>query len=662
MFPRDRSMFAGLLVGVLAVALSVAGPKSRAAEPPSSTVTTRPAHPPIAAFAHLPAMSFPQLSPNGAHILNLAPIDGRNRVFVRTLKDGTVGAPKEVHMDGVPASWATWVNDRRILVGVRFPGQRGNIPTVETRLLAIDLDGTNPLRLEHQPPRGRPPIQIQDDVVDLLPDDDEHILVALPAKGFGFPDVFKMNVYTGRARRVQKSRHRIERWMTDLDGQVRLGIASLFRQITVYARPVGAKKFVPIYSYEDGTDPAFLPMALAARSNTLFVISDYAGDKRAVYEFDIAKRTFGRKLFGRDDVNVTDVAVDRLRQSLRGFGFTVHRRHVAYVDKRYKSWQARLDQRFPDASNRILSSSSDNRLHIVVSSRETRPGTYYLWRRSDDSFTLLGRRYPDLPEDALAEMRPVTYRARDGLRIPAYLTLPHGANGRKLATVVYPHGGPSSRTARRFYFIGQFLANRGYAVFQPNFRGSTGFGRTFKRAGHGEWGMAMQNDLSDGIRWLIAKGIADPNRICMVGGSYGGYAALMAAALTPDLVKCVVSLNGVSDLALWVVHRAPFADAAELTITLGEKAALPDALAAISPITYADRFTVPVLLAHGDQDRRVLVSQSQKMAAALAAAGRDYRLVILKGSDHRVTFGPARRLFLSELEAFLNRYLGRQGD
>lgn len=645
-------MSAGLLGGVLSVALLFA------TAPHGATAGTPPPRLPIEAFAHLPAMSFPQLSPDGSHLLHLAPVDGRNRVFVRAIENGTVGPAKEVGLGTVPVAWATWVNNRRILVGIRFPGLRRNIPTVETRLLAVDLDGTDPLRLERRVPPGRAPVQIQDDIVDLLPEDDEHILVALPAKGFGYPDVYRMNVYTGRARRVQKSRHRIEQWITDLGGEVRLGTASLFREITVYARPVGSRKFVPVHTYEDGTDPAFLPMALAAGSNTLYVISDHAGDKRAVYEFDIARRTFGRRLFGREDVDITDVVIDRATRAVLGFGFTVDRRHIHYLDERYRAWQALLDRRFPDATNRIISSSRDRRLHVVVSARETRPGDYYLWDVGEDRFTLLGQRYPELPEAALAEMRPVAYEARDGLRIPAYLTLPPGIDARPLPTVIYPHGGPSSRIARRFYFIGQFLANRGYAVFQPNFRGSTGFGRAFKQAGHGQWGMAMQDDLVDGIRWLIARGIADPERICIVGGSYGGYAALMAAALTPELIKCAVSLNGVSDLAAWVADRAPFADAAELTITLGDKAAAPEALAAISPITYAERFTVPVLLAHGDQDRRVLVSQSRNMAAALAAAGRDHRLVILEGSDHRVTYGPARRLFLRELEAFLDRYLG----
>lgn len=271
----------------------------------------------------------------------------------------------------------------------------------------------------------------------------------------------------------------------------------------------------------------------------------------------------------------------------------------------------------------------------------------------------LGARYQKLLPADIGPVRPVRFKAADGLELGGYLTLPNGAEAKNLPLVVLPHGGPASRDTPDFDWWAQAVASRGYAVLQVNFRGSDGFGWNFLQAGFGEWGRKMQTDLSDGVRHLAAEGVIDPARVCIVGGSYGGYAALAGAALDTGVYRCAVSFAGVSDLrrfVQWSKNQNGDAALRYWTRFMGAEAARDPALTEISPAAHADKVTIPVLLIHGRDDTVVPLEQSQIMAEALERAGKPYELVVQKGEDHWLSRGETRLEMLQATMAFVEEH------
>ena len=280
---------------------------------------------------------------------------------------------------------------------------------------------------------------------------------------------------------------------------------------------------------------------------------------------------------------------------------------------------------------------------IVAVQGPRQPPVYYFLDRVKHEATEILSAYPELTATDLGEMKPYPYVARDGQRIPAYLTLPPGKPAKNLPTVIMPHGGPDARDVMGFDWWAQFLANRGYAVLQPNYRGSKGYGRKFTEAGLHQWGLGMQNDITDGVKKLIADGITDPKRICIVGASYGGYAALAGAAFTPDLYACAMSFAGVSDLNEFLfAQRSDTGEYSQSvsfwTSRIGSDWDDSKKLQDTSPALHAEQVKCPVLLMHGEGDTTVRIKQSELMYDALKAAHKDVEFIRFSGEDHYLNF------------------------
>jgi dipeptidyl aminopeptidase/acylaminoacyl peptidase len=306
----------------------------------------------------------------------------------------------------------------------------------------------------------------------------------------------------------------------------------------------------------------------------------------------------------------------------------------------------------------VAGESTDGAVRLIHTRSPTDPGSYYIYRDASGKMTLIARGNEALRDYTLAPMDYGTYRARDGLEIPAYVTWPPGRQRRALPLVVMPHGGPFQRDHWEYNFLAQYLANRGYVVLQPNFRGSTGYGKSFMERGYQQLGKAMQDDLDDGAGWLVMSGQVDPRRVCMVGWSYGGFAAQVAAYRNPDLYRCAVSIAGVSDLAELIrydqrVLLGPvfqrWQAALQGELPLGD-------LAAVSPRQRAAEVRAPLLLVHGTADYRVPVRQTTLMGEALAAAGRTAEVVTIEGGDHSLTGEEQRLKLLEVLDRFLQRH------
>jgi dipeptidyl aminopeptidase/acylaminoacyl peptidase len=314
-----------------------------------------------------------------------------------------------------------------------------------------------------------------------------------------------------------------------------------------------------------------------------------------------------------------------------------------------------IDAALPGRSNRLLQFTADGSHYLLYSSGNAIPGQFMVGDRASGQLSLLAAQYPEIAPQATSPKQALTLKARDGLVLPAFLTLPKAGPMQALPAVILPHGGPISADTLDFDPLAAFLADRGYAVLQVNFRGSAGLGFEYRNAGLQRWGREMQDDLSDAVRWLVERGTADPKRVCIVGGSYGGYAALMGGASTPGLYRCVVSLAGVSDLPELASWRAKYVNGrAVFERQVGGDS---DALKQTSPRRLAAQFQAPVLLVHGTDDRSVPYAQSVAMDEALAKAGKPHQLVTLEGGDHFLSHAADRLRFYRELESFLAQQL-----
>ena len=323
------------------------------------------------------------------------------------------------------------------------------------------------------------------------------------------------------------------------------------------------------------------------------------------------------------------------------------------------TWKRRYDtfmKAIPGQQAIIVSTdASGEKLVFSVQGKDHGPA-FYLFDSAKPSIVNFGRLYGGLEDSRVVAKQPVSYKSRDGLQIPAYLSLPHEGTA-PYPTVILPHGGPIARDSAEFDYWSQFLVTRGYAVLQPNFRGSSGYGRSFMEAGYSQWGQKMQDDIIDGLQWMVTEKIADPKKVCIVGGSYGGYAALVAAYQTPDRFNCAVSFAGVSDMRrlLFGMRNAIGGQRATNRIVTNVKGW--SSLENISPITNVDKIAVPLLLVHGDEDDRVAVKQSRDLVAKLEKTGAEYQYLELEGGDHFLSLENHRIEFFSQMDAFLSENL-----
>jgi dipeptidyl aminopeptidase/acylaminoacyl peptidase len=325
--------------------------------------------------------------------------------------------------------------------------------------------------------------------------------------------------------------------------------------------------------------------------------------------------------------------------------------------------QVALEAAYPRQSVSILSKDDSGSNFVVLSDGPQNPPTLSLYTPANHQTKIVEETYPSLKPTDLGEQKPYPYTARDGIAIHAYLTLPPGRAPHDLPTVIFPHGGPEDRDMLRFDWWAQFMASRGYAVLQPNFRGSSGYGLDFIKAGDGEWAGKVQYDVQDGVKKLIADGVADPKRICIVGGSYGGYLALAGATFSPDLYACAISYAGPSDLDR-ALYRLTSFDSEDVSIWKRRIGADVDSsmLDRVSPANYADRVKIPVLLLHSEKDTTVPIMQSEIEEKALQRAGKQVEFDILPGDDHYLEFADTRVELLRKVEAFLAAHIGNAAD
>ena len=611
-------------------------------------------------FGTLPDIGSVRLSPDGtraAAIANIVTEDFTGKIVLKQNLETGEQRPLVSLPDGeYKINWIRWATDKKLLVSFRTREAILGTPFTSTRLMVVDVDtreaknAINPgtLRRAHWVP------QFQDRVVDLVPEDDDHILLQADLEQHNRPGVYRVNLNSGRTKRVQRGRNHVDRWLTDRQHRVRIGVYQDETTMRVYEQDVDGKNSRLLWEYEVLAGEDVIPKGFAADPNILYVNAYHEG-RLAIFRVDLSDPALAMQLVYSDE---------RLDVTGRLIYSPKHKDVVGIrtgIGGNYEFWSAEhrsllraVNRALPEYSNAIVSLSRDEQRIVFLSESDTEAGTYFYLDRSTMQMSQIATRYKALKPELMAEKTAVRYAARDGVSIQAFVTYPNNVEPQNLPTIILPHGGPISFDSDGFDYWTQFFANRGYAVMQMNFRGSAGFGYDFMAAGFRNWGLEMQDDVTDATQWLIDKGIADPERICIVGGSYGGYAALMGAAKTPALYRCVVSFAGVTDLLglLTASRRYSNSDVAEIQIGNRRRD-----LKARSPVTFAEDIDVPVLLIHGDKDVVVQVSQSRRMAKALERADKDVVYIEQPGGDHHLSTNQQRLEALSAMETFLAEHL-----
>jgi dipeptidyl aminopeptidase/acylaminoacyl peptidase len=629
---------------------------------------------PLEVFAEPPAMSFPTLSPSGHHLAYIKASKGQLSVVICELQtDGGCRNQQVQNLQDVAVRTLRWANDDRLLLSVVVTKKINKEMTDISRVLAIGRDLSNPVILM----RGSSQIWRYynlADIVDLLPKSKDYILMSAPFRRTGRAtthNLYKVNLTTGKMSLVYKGSSNTASWMTDLNGvpRIRWDYDEERNALELYVREGNSDDWNKVGEFNEREIPDLDFIGLTERPDTAIVVSRQASDRAGLFEFNLLSKQLGKSLYQHTEVDVGQPVRRSMRDEHTGRVVSVFyadhdRVRTKYLDPELEKIQSEIDAKLSEASERILMAWSRDRTKVIVmTSGPTDPGTYYLYQRSTGSLAEFGKAHPGVTSGQLAQTRRADYVARDGLKIPAYLTLPAGASAGKLPLVIVPHGGPWARDYIEFDWWIQAMASRGYAVLQMNFRGSDGYGREYERRGFREWGLKMQDDISDGLKKVTADGIADPNRVCIVGWSYGGYAALAGGALTPDLYKCVASMAGVSDLMELLDHEKEKRGSDSLIYKtlvqrIGDPRADKDRLVSTSPARLASRFAAPVLLMHGTDDETTPIAQSQLMQNALSVAGKQVKFVEFEGEEHSLEDPASRLRFLRELESFLAAHIG----
>ena len=624
-----------------------------------------------AAFGAREAAANMDISPDGKRVVYVGPGPGRmSLVFSANLETGDVKPILRASGDPETIERCSFAGNSRIVCrysgAVRDTGQIIGF----SRMISLNLDGTEVKELGQRRSDYDARIrQFDGGVIDWLPGDSESVLmtrdfvpevgkigshIVRSDDGLG---VVRINVRTLKFDIIERPNINASGYMSDGRGNVRImwidetSPEGLLTGRTRYRyRTAKSRNWELLADY--GTD--VVPLAVEAESDSLYLLKPVDG-RNALFRVKLDGTLAATKIAVNAKVDIDDVVRAGDGQRIVGYTYIDDRRHVVYFDEEYKKLASGLSKALPHLPIvDFVGASADSQHLLLFAGGDSDAGKYYIYEKAKRSLAEVMPARPELGARALASVKPVSYPAADGTLIPAYLTLPPGSSGKNLPAVVLPHGGPSSRDEWGFDWLAQFLAARGYAVIQPNYRGSSGYGESWMvENGFKSWRTSI-GDISSSAKWLAAQGLADPKRIAILGWSYGGYAALQGAATDPSLYKAVIAVAPVTDLQMLKDEAQGYTNSRTQARFIGSGPHIQEG----SPLRLASAISAPVLLVHGDMDANVGVSQSRKMNDALKGAGKTIEYLEFKGLEHSLKDGNARRQMLTKIGELLQRTIG----
>lgn len=618
------------------------------------------AAPSVTAYGKLPALSQLSLSPDGKHLASVRPYKGEKILVVQNLEGKglppvliqTIRDPKS--NDEIVAYF--WVSNERIIIfiqGLKLVG-KGSVKNlmVQTEIVGVNRDASN-MQLLSESGTGSAPREWYG-IVDILRDDPDHVLVEGRNSNYE-GNVYKLNVNNGNLAPVIRGNYSSYLYSTDFTGEPRIRYNWDYGEHEGFPhfRNPGSHQWQPLFTGEGADDYDYVEFARDPNTIIASKINDEGWTE--LYSYKLKEQTFGPMLTSFEGKEFGGLVNDRATGDHIGYWVAKDYFKAVYSDLQRKQISAGVEGALPGQHITLVSADMAGKKFVVAASTESDPTTYYLYDTETGRMSSLGSQYPTLEGKPGYEVRKITYAARDGMEIPAYLTLPGGPGPHK--TVILPHGGPLARDYMTFDTWAQALASQGYAVLQPNYRGSTGLGFKHEKAGYGEWGLKMHDDLVDGTRFLIDQGITRRDHICIVGWSYGGYAAIRAATLNDDkLFRCAVVAAAVVDVK-HLLKLLKFKVGTSEHDAIGDIRTDSKKIREISPIHHADKVNIPILIVHGELDARVGPKEGKKLAKALKKTGHLYKYVELEKGNHHLSREVNRVKFLEEMAAFLEKKL-----
>ena len=613
------------------------------------------------------------LSPNGEWLAAVGPYEGRRNLFTMRLSDRASARLTNLRSKGRSdynrdVGFFFWVNDERLIFGVDTGGNES------FSWYAVNRDGTDQRQLfrgssgvTFVPPNSR--------MLSRLEHDPEHILISTNERNRAYPDVYRLNVYNGQTRRVETNPGYIQGYATDWDGNLRFAVGhpdsrgralregELLEQLAYY-RASEDEEWKVVHSTHQFDGPGFAPLAFTADNTKVYVTTNEGRDTQAIYTFDPETGELDELILADDRADLSGLRLSPRDYRPLWVGWQYKLPEKVMLDEEFAALQATIDGAFPGNVNTITSISKDENRMIIYSGSDRDPGTYYLYDKTAGTIEFFAQPRSWINPEDMSEMTPVSYEARDGETIHAYLTVPAGMEANNLPLIINPHGGPYGiRDYWGYRSETQFLANRGYAVMQINYRGSGGYGRRFLDIAWQKWGLEMQDDITDGVLWAIEQGIADPDRVCIYGASYGGYATMAGITKTPELYQCAVNYVGVVDLMALLDYHHRFREGDYIQAwgkrAIGDRKEDRERLLATSPINHLDKIDVPLYVVHGKRDPRVPHdTQYMPLVRKLRGTEIDYKTMVKNKEGHGFAKEENRIELYTELEKFFARHLG----
>jgi len=592
-----------------------------------------------------PEKADPQISPDGTRMAYLAPVDGVLNVWVGKLDSNTYAPVTQDTDRGVRLYF--WAYDGRHLLYLQDKGGDEN-----WRLYKVDLTNNDIVDLT-------PFDKVQVQVVGRDKGHPHELLIGLNKDDERFHDVYHLDLRTNELKLVVKNPGDVVGWTADSDLRVRAAMASTADGgMELRVRGTADDEWRQFLEWKPDDAMTSAPIWFTKNGTALYVVDSTDANAAQLYQIDIesGKRT---KIAGDPDYDVADVLIHPDTREIQ---------MVAWV-RTHEEWEVfdesiRNDIDAVRALNPgdfgIHSRTLDDSTWIVGFTEDDRPVSYHRYDRATGRSTFLFYNRPALAKYALASMQPISFASRDGLTVHGYLTVPPGFEDQRLPMVLLVHGGPWHRDVWGYDPEAQWLANRGYACLQINFRGSTGYGKAFLNAGDKEWGGNMHNDLVDAVQWAVDQGVAERDRIAIYGGSYGGYAALVGATFTPDLFKCAVDIVGPSNLITFIETIPPYWESylEMLHRRVGHPERDKELLDSRSPLNHVDRIRIPLLIAQGANDPRVKESESEQIVAAMKTNGIDHEYLLFPDEGHGFAKPENRLKFYAAAERFLAKHMG----
>ncbi len=598
---------------------------------------------PMKDFFRNPDVAYFSLSQLGDKIAFTKPYKNRMNVF--TSRIGSKDTSQVTFLEDRDVQSYFWKTNNRI-VYVKDNGGDENF-----HLYAADDDGKNQKDLT---PFDKVNVQIVDD----LEDNENEVLIGMNKRNPELFDVYRLNINTGELNMEAENPGGVSNWITDHNGNIRIATQSDGVNTNLLYRQSNKHPFKTVLrtNFKESVNPLFFTFD----NKYVYASSNLGRDKSAIVKFDIENGKEMEVLYQNNDVDVTELEYSKKRKVLTAISYTTDIKEVKYLDKQYENMMAKIKQKLGSKYEIIITSNNKNEDKFLVRTISDRSlGASYFYDESKDELNKIVDRAPWLNETEMCEMKPISYKAQDGLIIHGYLTLPKGVVEKNLPLIVNPHGGPWARDYWGWNPEVQFLSNRGYAVLQMNFRGSTGYGRKFLEASFKQWGLTMQQDITDGVEHLIKQGIADPARIAIYGASYGGYATLAGITSTPNLYACAVDYVGVSNLFTFMQtippYWKPFLNM--MYEMVGDPKKDSALMQAASPVYHVDKIKCPLFIAQGANDPRVNKAESDQVVEALKKRGVQVEYMVKDNEGHGFGNEENQFDFYSAMEKFLAKHL-----